>query len=117
MKFDYRHWWLSLAGWFTKFNVKFFRGGDQSLFVEKQLFNQLGGFPEDSSIFEDYEFIRKLYKYKQFSVIQKTIITSARRYRENGVVKLQYHYWALYLKKWIGVPKKDLESYYKKYVR
>src|SRR5690606_16797648 len=33
MQFNSNHWWLKLAGWFTKFNWKICRGGDQSLFI------------------------------------------------------------------------------------
>ena len=46
MKFDSSHWWLKLAGWFTQFNWKSCRGGDQSLFVDKKAFENLGGFNE-----------------------------------------------------------------------
>ena len=35
MKFDAEHWALKLAGYFTRFNHPFCRGGDQSLFIEK----------------------------------------------------------------------------------
>ena len=117
MKFDYKHWWLFLAGWFTQFNLKFFRGGDQSLFIEKSLFQQVGGYPEDAPIFEDYELIRKLYEANEFTVIQKPIITSARRYKENGVATLQYHYWLMYIKKWFGASKEDLYHYYKEKIK
>lgn len=117
MKFTSNHPWLKLAGWFTKFNIKFFRGGDQSLFIDKDYFFQLGGFNESMPIFEDYDFIRRLYKNKTFSVIQKPIITSARRYKENGIAKLQFHYWALYFKKWLGASAEDLFGYYKKHIK
>ncbi|WP_010182692.1 TIGR04283 family arsenosugar biosynthesis glycosyltransferase [Aquimarina agarilytica] len=117
MKFDHTHWWLRLAGWFTQFNLKFFRGGDQSLFIQKELFNQLGGFPELHPIFEDFSLIRKLYKQNEFVVIQQSITSSSRRYTENGIAKLQYHYWMMYLKKWCGVPTDRLVIYYKKNVR
>lgn len=116
MKFDSSHWWLQLAGWFTKFNWKACRGGDQSLFVTKEFFNELGGFDEGYTIYEDINFINKLYTQKQFTVIQKPIITSARRYRKNGVWKLQFHFWMIYLKKWLGATAKDLEIYYQKHV-
>lgn len=116
MAFDWDHPWLFLAGWFTQFNLKFFRGGDQSLFVTKTLFNEIGGF-EEAPIFEDYTFIRKLYQRKSFCVIQQSIISSARRYQENGILKLQYHYWVLYLKKWVGASKSELFQYYKKKIK
>ena len=117
MQFDRNHWWLFLAGWFTQFNLKFFRGGDQSLYIDKQLFNKLGQFPTAHPIFEDFEMIRKLYVHKGFTVIQKPIISSSRRYTENGIAKLQYHYWMLYIKKWLGASAEELLYYYKKYVK
>lgn len=117
MQFDRKHWWLFLAGWFTQFNLKFFRGGDQSLYIDKQLFNKLGQFPTTYPIFEDYELIRKLYKNNTFTVIQQPIISSSRRYNDNGIAKLQFHYWNMYIKKWFGASAEELLSYYKKNVK
>ncbi|WP_010522700.1 TIGR04283 family arsenosugar biosynthesis glycosyltransferase [Aquimarina agarivorans] len=117
MKFDHSHWWLQLAGWFTQFNVKFFRGGDQSLFIQKALFEKLNGYPETHAIFEDFNLIRKLYQNNQFTVIQHSITSSSRRYVENGIAQLQYHYWMLYLKKWFGASTDSLVTYYKKNIK
>ena len=117
MKFNSNHWWLFLAGWFTQFNFKFFRGGDQSLFIDKKLFNLLGKFPTAHPIFEDFELIRKLYSKNEFTVIKKPIVSSSRRYIENGITKLQYHYWTMYLKKWLGASTEEILSYYKKHVK
>ena len=117
MEFDRKHIWLKLAGWFTQFNLKFFRGGDQSLFIQKKLFNTLGKFPTEYAIFEDFEIIRKLYANNEFTVIQKRIISSSRRYTDNGIAKLQYHYWMMYLKKWFGANNEILLTYYKKNVK
>ena len=117
MKFDRSHWWLYLAGWFTQFNLKFFRGGDQSLFITKELFSKQGGFVDTYSIFEDHDFIRRLYKINEFTVIQKPIITSSRRYTDNGIARLQFFYWSLYIKKWLGASNTQLEEYYKRNIR
>lgn len=117
MQFDRKHCWLFLAGWFTQFNLKFFRGGDQSLYIDKQLFNKLGQFPTAFPIFEDFEIIRKLYQQEEFTVIQKPIISSSRRYNDNGIAKLQYHYWMMYIKKWLGASTEELLFYYKKNVK
>ena len=57
MKFDNSHWWLQLAGWFTQFNWKSCRGGDQSLFIEKIAFEAIGGFNEDFVIYEDNDLL------------------------------------------------------------
>ena len=112
MKFDSKHWWLKLAGWFTQFNWKLCRGGDQSLFITSNLFNEIGKFDESFNIFEDYELISELYKRNQFTVIQKWLTTSARKYEFNGVWRLQYHFWMLYLKKMLGASPEELYTYY-----
>lgn len=113
MTFDSKHWWLQLAGWFTQFNWRVCRGGDQSLFVTKTLFNQVGGYDENYNIYEDNMLISQLYKVGKFKVIQQPLITSARHYQTHGVWKLQYHYWMVHLKKRLGASPGSLFSYYK----
>ena len=44
MKFDHPHWWLRLASWLTQFRWRACRGGDQSQFITKELFEELGHF-------------------------------------------------------------------------
>lgn len=117
MKFDSNHWWLQLAGWLTKFKWRACRGGDQSQFIIKKLFNELGCFNERFTVYEDNDLINKLYAKKEFVVIPEWITTSARRYESNGVWKLQYHFWAIYVKKWFGSSADDLYSYYLKYIK
>lgn len=117
MKFDYSHPVLWVAQWFTKFNHISCRGGDQSLFVTKGLFNEIGGFNEKYTIYEDNEIIKRLYEKGNFAVIQKNIITSARRYRENGVWRLQYHFLMIHLKKKLGHSSESLLSYYRRNIK
>jgi len=117
MKFDCTHRWLQLAGWLTQFKWRACRGGDQSQFITHELFNELGCFNEQFTVYEDNDLINKLYKRKEFVVIQKWITTSARRYQANGVWKLQYHFWAIYVKKWFGASADDLYAYYLKYIK
>ncbi|WP_130734079.1 TIGR04283 family arsenosugar biosynthesis glycosyltransferase [Flavobacterium sp. J27] len=97
MKFNSNHIVLKITQWFTQFNVKFFRGGDQSLFVTKKIFQEEKGFNEKYRIYEDNDLIYRLYKKIGFTVIQQHIITSARRYEENGFWKLQYHFMMIHL--------------------
>ncbi|MDG1394663.1 MAG: TIGR04283 family arsenosugar biosynthesis glycosyltransferase [Flavobacteriaceae bacterium] len=116
MKFDSSHWWLQLTGWFTQFNWKVSRGGDQSLFVEKNIFEHLKGYNEDFMIYEDNEFIYRLYKQGSFKVIQRTLTTSARRFEFNGIWRLQFYFIAIHLKKFFGASPKKLEAYYIKHI-
>lgn len=113
MQFDSNHWWLKLVGWFTKFNWKACRGGDQSQFITKTLFNEIGGYDERFSIYEDHILINKLYARKQFVVISKTLKTSARIYKKHGVWKIQFHYVIIYIKRWLGADANAIHRYYK----
>lgn len=116
MKFDNNHWWLRLASWLTHFRWRACRGGDQSQFITKTLFDEIGGFDESYIIYEDNILINELYKRKQFMVIQKWIITSARLYERKGIWTLQYHFWTIYVKKWLGASPEGLYDYYKKHI-
>ena len=116
LQFNNTHWWLRLASWFTQFHWRACRGGDQSQFITKKLFNEIGGFDEHYIIYEDNILINELYKRKQFKVINKKLMTSARRYEKQGVWKLQYHFWTIYVKKWFGASAEELHAYYKKHI-
>ncbi|WPR71414.1 TIGR04283 family arsenosugar biosynthesis glycosyltransferase [Flavobacterium sp. NG2] len=112
MKFDLKHPLLSICQWFTRFNHKSCRGGDQSLFVCKKLFDSIIGFDENCIIYEDNEIIERLYAKKQFVVIPHYLITSARKHKQNGVWKLQYHFGVIHLKKRMGHSINSLQEYY-----
>ncbi len=116
MQFDHNHWWLRLASWLTQFRWRACRGGDQSQFITKTLFNDIGGFDENYIIYEDNILINALYARKEFVVIQHRIKTSARCYKKNGIWKLQYHFWVIYVKKWFGASAEELQRYYKKHI-
>lgn len=116
MQFDHNHPWMKFISWLTKFSFRACRGGDQSLFVSKELFEFCGGYDERFKIFEDHKLIGKLYKKTRFFVIQKYLISSARRFREKGILKLQLLFWAIYFKKWLGASPEALFKFYKSYI-
>ncbi|WP_347924155.1 glycosyltransferase family 2 protein [Pontimicrobium sp. SW4] len=117
LQFDHNHWWLRLASWLTQFRWRACRGGDQSQFITKTLFDEIGGFDENYIIYEDNILINELYKRKQFTVINKKLITSARRYEKYGIWKIQYHFWMIYIKKWFGASAEELHIYYSKKIK
>ena len=114
MQFDSNHWWLRLASWLTQFSWRACRGGDQSLFITQQLFDDIGGYDERYIIYEDNILINALFKRNQFVVINKKIQTSSRLYEKHGIWKIQYYFWSIYVKKWFGASAEDLYAYYKK---
>ena len=105
-----------MASWLTQFSWRACRGGDQSQFINKSLFDDIGGFDENYVIYEDNILINELYARNQFVVINKKLRSSARQYTKHGVWKLQYHYWPVYVKKWFGASAEDLHAYYKKHL-
>jgi rSAM/selenodomain-associated transferase 2 len=114
MKFDYKHPVLMISQWFTRFNHISCRGGDQSLFITNELFKELKGFDDNLVIYEDNEIISRLYSKKQFVVISDYIITSARRYHQNGIWRLQYHFSIIHLKRRLGHSTESMLQYYRK---
>ncbi|MRX62734.1 TIGR04283 family arsenosugar biosynthesis glycosyltransferase [Maribacter luteus] len=114
MRFDSNHWLLRFFAWFTKYNHKICRGGDQSLFITKNLFARIKGFNEDYIVFEDNEFIGRIYEKTGFKIIPHHVQTSARKYRQHGVIKLQYHFGVIHLKNFLGAGPDQLYDYYKK---
>jgi len=112
MKFDSNHWWLRMASWFTKFNWRACRGGDQSQFITRELFDEIGGYDESFVIYEDNILINELFARKKYVVIQEWLGSSARLYRKKGVWNLQYHFGVIYFKSWFGADAEELLAYY-----
>lgn len=114
MKFDSSHPILKISQWFTRFNFIICRGGDQSLFITKAIFNCLNGYNETFAVYEDCELINRIYGHYSFTIIDDYVITSARRYAQNSTWKLQYHFAIIHLKKWLGASAEELHRYYTK---
>jgi len=113
LKFDMSHWVLNLICWFTQFNNYFFRFGDQSLFVVGEVFNFAGRFDTDLMLMEDQEFVFRLRKYGQFTVMNNSVVTSARKFRENGVLRLFFIFIRIYILYRMGRSQAELVKIYK----
>ena len=116
MEFDSSHPLLRFFAWCTRINTQICRGGDQSLFITKNLFEKANGFDEAYTIYEDNEFIRRIYKITEFKIIPNSVKTSARRYRKKGVIKLQCHFGMIHLKHYLGEGPDALHNYYVKHI-
>ncbi len=116
LSFDYDHWFLKANCWFTRFDVDTIRFGDQSLFVTKEKFLDVGGFCEKHIVLEDQQIIRHLKKISSFKVVKKPVITSARKYIENGIYKTQGIFFIIYLIYRFGFSQQTLLATYKKQI-
>ncbi len=117
LHFDEPHWFLAANAWFTRFNVEAVRYGDQSLFARAEVFRRAGGYREDLLVFEDQEITRRLRPQGPFRVLPNYIITSARKYRENGVYRLQSVFLLLNVLYRLGVAQPRLAAIYRRLVR
>ncbi|MFT5823807.1 MAG: rSAM/selenodomain-associated transferase 2 [Crocinitomix sp.] len=71
---------LRLNQFFSQFYWLVSRGGDQSLFIRKNVFEALGRYDEEMVVMEEYPIIEKLMKTKQLAVINKPILICTRKY-------------------------------------
>ena len=60
------------------------RGGDQTLFITRALFAQLGGFNERFVVMEDFEIIQRIRRQARFLIVPQDVLVSARKYETNG---------------------------------
>lgn len=60
--------------------------GDQAIFLKASVFHEIGGFPH-LPIMEDFEFILRLRRLGNITVVPASVLTSARRWQKLGVLK------------------------------
>lgn len=117
LAFDMPHWFLRAHAWFTRFDVEVARFGDQSLFVHRTIFEQAGGYREDLLLMEDQEITHRLKRLARLRVLPGPIITSARKYRENGIFRLQATFYLLTGLYYLGVGQPTLLRLYRAIIR
>jgi rSAM/selenodomain-associated transferase 2 len=74
--------------WGVKYRSRFLKMpyGDQAIFLRAKVFDEIGGFP-DLPIMEDFELMRRLQKLGSVAIIEQPVITSARRWLQQGIFK------------------------------
>lgn len=117
LEFDQEHWFLKLNAWFTRFDVNAVRFGDQSLFVSKEIFDASGGFREDLMMMEDQEIIHRLKKHGRFIVLPDKIVTSARKYLDNGVFRMQWIFYRLWAMYYLGYSQEKMLRLHRKLIK
>ncbi len=116
-QFDLNAPMLKFNAWWTRFNFMFCRGGDQTLFVQQSVFQELDGFDEKYIIMEDFDFIRRLRRTYKFRIMPKSVLVSARKYAKNSYLKVNlvnlWSYWTFML----GKDPKKIRAFYKRHLR
>ena len=115
--FDHKHWFLKANCWFTRFDVNAVRFGDQSLFVDREVFNKCGGFREDLLMMEDQEIIHRIKKLGRFAIMNATVITSARKYLDNGIYRMQTIFFCIWFLYYLGCSQEYLLKLHRRLIR
>jgi rSAM/selenodomain-associated transferase 2 len=112
LRFDENNLLMRIYSFFTRFESVFSTFGDSAIIVRRELFFEMGGFPEQK-ILEDVEFLRKIRKNTKIRKIPVDVITSARQFRRRGYLLTQLVN-AYYLIKFLTGTNSDIiyEKYY-----
>lgn len=109
--FDWSHWILNVYTQFTRFDSLFTKFGDQCIVVRSSFFRECGGFP-DWPLFEDVQFLRKARRRTKVYCFPAAVITSARRYVDNGLIWQQAISARLLFLFLLGIPPEKLARKY-----
>jgi rSAM/selenodomain-associated transferase 2 len=85
--------------------------GDQAIFVRRDVFDRLGGFPQ-LELCEDLEFSRRLKRAGRIACLRTRVTTSARRWNRDGLVRTVVRMWMIRAMYLIGVPPARLKRMY-----
>jgi len=100
-------WMMNLRARLTSVST-----GDQALFVERELFEEIGGFPQ-LALMEDIAISKMLRSRGRPANPVGRVITSSRRWEENGLISTILLMWRLRFLYFIGVkPQRLREMYY-----
>jgi hypothetical protein len=86
--------------------------GDQAIFIERQMFNDVGGFPE-IALMEDIALSRLLKDKSRAVCLRDKAITSSRRWEQQGVLSTILLMWRLRLYYYLGVSPEKLSQLYR----
>lgn len=88
-KYQSNNWLLKINSYCTRFQKIWCRGGDQTLFITRTFFEELGGYREDCKIMEEYELIQKAQSVTDFHIIPKDVLVSTRKYDGRSYLRIQ----------------------------
>jgi rSAM/selenodomain-associated transferase 2/rSAM/selenodomain-associated transferase 1 len=85
--------------------------GDQALFISRDLFYEIGGFP-DIPIMEDFELIRRLKRRGKIVILPESVQTSPRRWLNYGILKTWLLNQFIVLAYCLGISPQRLSRWY-----
>lgn len=86
--------------------------GDQAMFVRRDVFERVGGFP-DQPLMEDIEMSQRLLRLARPVCIRQKVATSGRRWETRGVWRTIFLMWRLRWRYWRGESADQLAQAYR----
>lgn len=88
--------------------------GDHAIFMRKEIFDQLGGY-SNNMFMEDVELMRRVRKKKmKIAILKGPVLTSSRRFRDDGYIKHSVRFFFFHLFYWLGASTDRMGRHYKK---
>lgn len=114
IRFDQPSQWGAVISWFMnrRSRLSGIATGDQAIFVRRQVFEQMSGFPE-IPLMEDIEFSRRLKHLGTTAALTDRVTTSFRRWEKNGPLRTILLMWTLRFLYWLGVSPARLNNFYR----
>ncbi|MGD8788419.1 MAG: TIGR04283 family arsenosugar biosynthesis glycosyltransferase [Burkholderiales bacterium] len=86
--------------------------GDQAMFMTRTVFDKVGGYP-DIALMEDVAMSRLLIAYSRPACLRQRLVTSSRRWEQQGILRTILLMWKLRLLYFLGAdPARLAQSYY-----
>ncbi|MCP4043948.1 MAG: glycosyltransferase family 2 protein, partial [Gammaproteobacteria bacterium] len=86
--------------------------GDQGIFVDRGVFDAIGGFAE-IPLMEDIDISRRLVRFSRPACLRVAVVTSSRRWETHGILRTVCLMWGLRLAYFCGVnPRRLARIYY-----
>ena len=113
IELDGKHWMLKVIGRLISYRSRISKvgTGDQAIFVRREIFERMGGYPE-MPFMEDIAFCRTLKSLGKIACLRSRVITSARRWENDGVWRTILRMWILKLFYLAGVSPSHLKRFY-----
>ena len=87
--------------------------GDQGIFVRRETFDEVGGFP-NIPLMEDVGLLRRLRKFRRPAILPGPVIVNPRRWQRHGIFRQTLRNWTLLAAYFAGVAPERLAGYYKR---
>lgn len=110
--FDEPHPLLALYGWCSRVDSYWTTFGDHAFFMAREAFERAGGYP-DWPLLEDVAMRRRLRALGRFVKRPETAVTSARRFRAEGLIRRQLKNALILALHGLGVPASRLVRFYR----